>query len=52
LFWDALTQHRTDGALVRLITNLPSGTDEAAADRELTAFASQIAPQVSRYVPN
>jgi EpsI family protein len=52
LFWDALTQHRTDGALVRLITNLPSGTDEAAADRELTAFASQIAPQISRYVPN
>jgi len=52
LFWDALTRHRTDGALVRIITNLPSGTDEASADRELTEFASLIAPQIPPYVPN
>lgn len=52
LFWDALTRQRTDGALVRIIANVPQGTDEAAADRALTGFAALIAPQVPRYVPN
>jgi EpsI family protein len=52
LFWDALTRHRTDGAMIRIIANVPSGTDVAAADGVLTRFAAQIAPQVPRYVPN
>jgi exosortase D (VPLPA-CTERM-specific) len=52
LFWDALTRQRTDGALIRIIANVPAGTDVAAADRTLTQFAAQIAPQVARYVPN
>jgi len=52
LFWDALTRHRTDGALVRIITDLPPRSDEAAADAILADFASRIAPQLSRYVPN
>jgi exosortase D (VPLPA-CTERM-specific) len=52
LFWDALTRHRTDGALVRLITNLPPGSDELDADRRLVDFAAQIAPTLTRYVPN
>jgi exosortase D (VPLPA-CTERM-specific) len=52
LFWDAVTRHRTDGALVRIITALPSGTNEASADRRLAAFAALMAPNLARYVPN
>jgi len=52
LFWDALTRHRTDGALVRLVTPLPSDGSEADADRRLTRMASAIAPLLNRYVPN
>ncbi len=52
LFWDAVTRHRTDGAMVRLITAVPLGANEAAADRQLTEFASRIAPELTRYIPN
>jgi exosortase D (VPLPA-CTERM-specific) len=52
LFWDALTLHRTDGALVRIITALPAGSSEGEADRRLTEFASLIAPQLPRFIPN
>ena len=52
LFWDALTRHRTDGALVRLITPMRHGTDESAADARLTDLAAQIAPTLTRYIPN
>jgi exosortase D (VPLPA-CTERM-specific) len=52
LFWDALTRHRTDGALVRIIAALPPGGTEAVADRMLTDFASRLAPQLPRYIPN
>jgi exosortase D (VPLPA-CTERM-specific) len=51
LFWDAVTRHRTDGALVRLITPLPNTASEADADRRLTQFAARIAPILPRYVP-
>jgi exosortase D (VPLPA-CTERM-specific) len=52
LFWDSLTRRRTDGALIRLITPMPAGSDEQAADRRLTQFLGQIAPALPRYVPN
>jgi exosortase D (VPLPA-CTERM-specific) len=52
LFWDALTRHRTDGAMVRLIAPLPTSTREADADRLLTEFASRITPELPRFVPN
>jgi exosortase D (VPLPA-CTERM-specific) len=52
LFWDALTRHRTDGALVRLITSLPPGSDEPSADARLVELAGQVAPTLPRYVPN
>lgn len=52
LFWDALIRHRTDGAMVRLITVLPTSGTEEAADRRLTEFAALIAPHLDRYVPN
>jgi exosortase D (VPLPA-CTERM-specific) len=52
LFWDALTRHRTDGALVRLIVAIPPASNEAAADRRLTELAALIAPTLPRYVPD
>jgi exosortase D (VPLPA-CTERM-specific) len=52
LFWDAVTRHRTDGAMVRIIAPVQIGGDESAADRRLTEFASQIAADLPRYVPN
>jgi exosortase D (VPLPA-CTERM-specific) len=52
LFWDALTRNRTDGAMVRLISNVPPGEDPARADRVLTDIASRIVPTLTRYVPD
>jgi exosortase D (VPLPA-CTERM-specific) len=52
LFWDAVTRHRTDGALVRISAMVPAGTAESEADRQLTGFAASLAPQLVRYIPN
>lgn len=52
LLWDALTRHRTDGALVRLIVALPLTSSEAEADRRLTDLSSRIAPTLTRYIPD
>jgi EpsI family protein len=52
LFWDALTLHRTDGALVRLIVPLPRTDGEAVGDRELSEFAALLAQRLTRYIPN
>ena len=51
LFWDALTQNRTDGALVRFVTNIQPGHDIQEADARLSAFAKLVAPQLKKYVP-
>jgi len=52
LFWDALTEHRTDGALVRIITPLATGADEASGDRRLTDLTTRIVGDLHRFVPN
>jgi exosortase D (VPLPA-CTERM-specific) len=52
LFWDALTLHRTDGAMVRLITPLPASGSEAAADGRLVELASQVERELPRFVTN
>ncbi len=52
LFWDALTRHRTDGALVRLVIALPTTGSEIEADRRLTDLAGRVAPVLTRYVPD
>ncbi len=52
IFLDSITRHRTDGALVRLITMVgPNGSLENA-DRRLTSFARYLAPILPRYVPD
>jgi exosortase D (VPLPA-CTERM-specific) len=52
LLVDALTRHRTDGALVRLIVPMGAGTAVAAADLELKNFATAAVPTLVSYIPN
>jgi EpsI family protein len=52
LFWDAVTRHRTDGALVRVMTSISAGGNEADADRRLIDLTMHLAPLLSNYVPN
>ena len=50
-FWDALTRHRTDGALVRLVT--PVYKDETLKDTEkrLQNFVREVEPVLEEYLP-
>jgi len=52
LFWDALTQQRTDGALVRLVLTLPPGSDEAKADKKMAEFLGKVFPKLEAFVPS
>lgn len=51
LFWDALTRHRTDGALVRLVTPLRTEESVADAEKRLQDFVQAAYPQVSSRIP-
>ncbi|MCW5699748.1 MAG: VPLPA-CTERM-specific exosortase XrtD [Rhodospirillales bacterium] len=51
IFWDALTQNRTDGALVRLVTAVGAHEDTAEADERLAAFIRAAYDQIGAYVP-
>ena len=51
LFWDSMTQGRTDGALVRLTTAVQPGEDVAKADKRLTDFAQQVNTTLPDYIP-
>jgi exosortase D (VPLPA-CTERM-specific) len=52
LFWDALTKHRTDGGLVRLVAPWPAGASEEGVDAQVRALGNQIVPTLGRYIPN
>jgi exosortase D (VPLPA-CTERM-specific) len=52
LFWDALTRHRTDGALVRFAAPVPEGTSESTVDARMMSLAAQIVPTLGRYIPD
>jgi exosortase D (VPLPA-CTERM-specific) len=50
-FWDALRRHRSDGALVRVITDVcPGETMEQAEDR-IRLFVQQVFPLLDDYLP-
>ena len=51
IFWDAMTKNRTDGAMVRLITDIKPGEDFADADRRLSDFIKKLNPHLSAYIP-
>ena len=52
LFWDALTRNRSDGALVRLVTPVPTDESVQAADARLAAFARAVSPHLDAFVPD
>jgi exosortase D (VPLPA-CTERM-specific) len=52
LFWDALTRNRSDGALVRLTTQVLPNEDWMAGDKRLQQFAAALADRLDEYVPN
>jgi len=52
LLWDSVTRHRSDGALVRIMTSVGTTEDLADADRRLTGFLRHLDPLLSTYVPD
>lgn len=52
LFWDSLTRHRADGALVRLTAEVGAGESEERADGRLQTMAGLVTPLLSRFVPD
>ena len=50
-FWDALVRHRTDGALVRIITPIYNTEPVAQAETRLQGFTQKIAPVLERFLP-
>jgi EpsI family protein len=52
LFWDALTRHRTDGALIRFVAPVPEGVSESNVDARMMALATHIVPSLGRYIPD
>ncbi|MCQ8103476.1 VPLPA-CTERM-specific exosortase XrtD [Methylomonas sp. SURF-2] len=51
LFYDAIAMHRTDGALVRLVTSLDKGQDIEVADQRLQAFMRDMVKVLPDYLP-
>ena len=51
IFWDAMTKNRTDGAMVRLITDIKPGEDFADADERLGDFVRILNPYLVAYIP-
>lgn len=51
LFYDAITLNRTDGALVRLVTNIEKTEDISAADQRLQAILKDLMPVLPAYLP-
>lgn len=52
LHTDAIVMNRTDGALVRLVTQIRGGETEYNADHRLQAFIRDAVPTLSEYLPS
>jgi EpsI family protein len=50
-FWDALTKHRTDGALVRIITPVYQNENIEDAEARLQGFTKQVVPVLNQFLP-
>ena len=51
LFVDALTKNRSDGALVRLVTDVARDEQESDADRRLHSFMASLFPTLPEFLP-
>lgn len=52
VLWDAVTRHRTDGALVRLTSAVQPGESVREVQSRLVAFAGMMQSELPRFVPN
>jgi exosortase D (VPLPA-CTERM-specific) len=52
LFWDSLTRHRSDGAMILLITPVGATGSVSDADRRLSDLLARIAPVVTTFAPD
>ena len=52
LLTDAIFKNRTDGALVRLVTQVFPGETESDADRRLHTFMGEVVPALTAYLPS
>ncbi|MFH2000516.1 MAG: VPLPA-CTERM-specific exosortase XrtD, partial [Planctomycetota bacterium] len=50
-FWDALIQHRTDGALVRIITPIYTAEKMKDAEARIQGFTREIVPMLNGFIP-
>lgn len=48
---DAIRLNRTDGALVRVITPIPTSREEAKAEERAVEFARSVFPTLESYIP-
>ena len=51
IFYDSIRLNRTDGALVRLVTDLDPNEDIELADKRLQALAKELLPELPKYLP-
>ncbi len=51
LFSDAILKNRTDGALVRLTTEIRHGESERDADHRLQSFMREVVPALNGFLP-
>ena len=51
LFLDSLTRQRTDGALVRLIIQIPEGQPVEPSEQTLQRFMHTLVPKLEPYIP-
>jgi len=51
IFLDSLTRRRSDGAMVRLVTELAPSEPVVDADARLEAFAGATLPELRRFIP-
>ena len=51
LLHDSLVFHRTDGALIRVVSAISQDEDEAAADARLQLFIGQAMPELMGFMP-
>ena len=52
IFWDRLTMSRSDGALVRVMTEVDQFDNPEQAERQLLEFVREIADDLPAYIPN
>ena len=48
---DAVRENRSDGAMIRVITSILDGENEASAEDRVLKFSSQLVPILSAYIP-